>query len=273
MAGPTVHSELGASGAKRWMTCPGSFSAAREAARAAARASSSIHAATGTVAHSVAERVLSGELSCAAAAEGEVHVVSGWTIAVDDAMTSAVQVYVSEVQLRTNTWCVVKHEERVTLDHWWTVRGLPPPAVELFGTADTWIYNTLTRRLTIVDYKHGAGVYVAVTDNPQLLYYAAGVLAGFAGNMKVNDVEIVVVQPRVENQPAVRSEIIDVLDLRLWIDEQLIPAVEAVFQPDAPLVPGAHCRFCAARPTCPARVQEAQSAAKSAFDPVPDYDV
>lgn len=252
-----AHSRLGASSAKRWMTCPGSFTLAENVEKPGA----SVYAAAGTVAHELAEWSL---LKNKPPTErlGEFVWCQGHEITVDADMCRAVQVYLDAISARIEWGVEVHHETRVSLRGWWPANS--PPPVDLFGTADTWMWNPATGRLTIVDFKFGSGVYVTVIDNPQLLYYAAGVLL-LLPRAAVREVEIVVVQPRARGQEPVRSWTIDALDLRLWIDFTLRPAVGRVADPDADLVPGTHCRFCNAKPTCPARADMAQAAARADF--------
>lgn len=256
-----AHSHLGASSAKRWMTCPGSFHLVENVQKSG----SSVYAAQGTVAHALAEGCLDRDVP-ASSGLGQFSWMDGYEIVVDDEMVRTVQVYLDAVHARIVPGVTVHHETRVNLDPWWTQEPRPP--TPMFGTADTWLFNPANRRLTILDFKYGAGVYVPVQDNPQLLYYAAGVLLLI--KTPVRDVEIVVVQPRARGQEPVRVDVIDYLDLRLWIDMQLKPAVAAVREPDAVLLPGTHCRFCDARSTCPAKAEQANEEARNDFDVVED---
>ena len=106
--------------------------------------------------------------------------------------------------------------------------------------------------LEIVDYKNGSGVLVDPHDNAQMLYYAAGVLAMIA-HMKppiaVTTVRMTVVQPHARSVAKIRSADIDVLDLQLWIEDVLVPGVDACADPHAPLspVPGAVFVLCLSR--------------------------
>lgn len=239
------------------MTCPGSY-ALCEAAEAGP---SSSFAVAGTIAHALAERCLADPAYVPEDALDETHQLQGHEVIVDAEMVRTVHVYLEAVRRRARPGCVVRHETRVNLANWWI--GQAPPPTPMFGTADTWIFDPWTRRLSVVDFKYGSGVYVAVQDNPQLLYYAAGVVLQIPE--LVRDIELVVVQPRARGQEPVRADVLDLLDLRLWIDNQLKPAVARVQEADAELVTGTHCRFCAARPTCPAYADRAQAAARADF--------
>jgi hypothetical protein len=52
----------------------------------------------------------------------------------------------------------------------------------------------------------------------------------------------------------------------VWLEKTL----KAAMDPDAPLVPGDHCKWCAARDTCPARRDMVFSGIQSMFDKVPE---
>jgi hypothetical protein len=128
----------------------------------------------------------------------------------------------------------------------------------------------------VVDYKNGSGITVSAVENPQLMFYAAGALqhipAGFPGYYQVplarwaQRVKMTIVQPHAQGVSPIRSWEIDVVDLLMWVDEVLVPGVEACAQPDAPLVPGTWCRFCPVSHACPKLMADALEMAKAEFD-------
>jgi hypothetical protein len=63
----------------------------------------------------------------------------------------------------------------------------------------------------------------------------------------------------------------DAMDL-LDFAADLVTYAKATEAPDAPLVPGDHCRFCPAARTCPALTQATQALAKMEFGPGLSYD-
>jgi hypothetical protein len=75
-----------------------------------------------------------------------------------------------------------------------------------------------------------------------------------------------IVQPHAQGVSPIRSWEIDVVDLLMWVDEVLVPGVEACAQPDAPLVPGTWCRFCPVSHACPKLMADALEMAKAEFD-------
>lgn len=264
-----AHSALGASGAARWLACPGSFALSRtERPRAA-----SIHAATGTLAHTLIEQALRAYLATPDDANTVLGVPLGQTVNVDghdvllnQELIDGVQVmvdYITRVLPDYELGCRV--EQTVFLDKYFP-RNAPPP-VRLFGRADVQLLSCARHALEVVDYKNGAGVLVSPRDNPQLLYYAAGALAMLSPEMlaATDTVRLTVVQPNARDQDKVRSWDTTVLDVLIWVDTVLLPGVRAVQAKNAPLNPGAWCRFCPVAHGCPQLVQDAQDAARREF--------
>ena len=267
-----AHSLLGASSAARWLNCPGSF--ALSARAPASRAS--IYAATGTLAHHMIEMMLrkviaeTGGLSNMKEWNlsfflGTQSEIEGHTIIVDQDMIDGVEVMLDYIQSVSTSYQLMRCELTVRLDNYF--RNRPPPPVKLFGRTDVVLLRP--GLLEIVDYKNGSGILVDPHDNAQMLYYAAGVL-DMVTRMKppitVNTVRMTVVQPHARSLAKIRSVDIDVLDLQLWIEDVLIPGVEACAVPDAPLVPGSWCRFCPVSFACPALIEEANRMARIEFD-------
>lgn len=255
-----AHSKVGASSAKRWMTCPGSVRMIAPLPN-----TSSPAAREGTAAHQVAEECL---LAGAAASSriGDVIDVEGDGIVVTTEMAEAVQVYLDEVAmwLSTDPEAVLHVETRFHLDE------LHP---DLFGTNDACIWLPGQRKLIVLDYKHGAGTYVDARANPQLRYYALGALFKFG--YPATAIVSGVCQPRCDKSAnKVRyDEPMSPVDLLDWAAD-LVAAVRATEAPDAPLVPGDHCRgtFCGAYAICPAVHKKAQELAKVEFGPAVAYD-
>ena len=136
-------------------------------------------------------------------------------------------------------------EFQVNLDKYFPVS----PPVPVFGTVDA--AALVDRTLEVIDYKNGAGVTVSPVQNPQLMFYAAGVLAKLPGDL-IQFIKLTVVQPNAIGVPPVRSWEISVVDLLMWVDEVLVSGVASCARDDAPLVPGDWCRFCPVVHACPA---------------------
>jgi hypothetical protein len=270
---PKAHSELGASIAHRWMPCPGSVALTRGMPNY-----DNIHSITGTAAHSLAEICLSQarhrpQLSDPLFYIGEELDVKQNTLGIDkvevtEEMAEAVKVYVDYCRtLISEPGALYWPEQQFNLEE----LG-PPEGADMFGTSDFPCYVPATRTLHVVDYKHGSGVVVEVKGNKQLRYYGLGALLKIMREhpeLDIDEVQITIVQPRAAHPDGpIRSETLTVLDL-LAFSRELMTAAEATQQPDAPLVAGAHCRFCPAAAVCPAQRDQAQALAQVAFADMP----
>lgn len=248
-----AHAELGASSAHRWMACPGSIALSRGIPNV-----DSEYAREGTAAHELAEKCLHRDLD-AAAFKGTT--VNGFDV--DDDMAEAVQAYLDAVRERAaggTLWI----EQRIDL------HKLNPPA-GMFGTADAMIHKG--RRLSVVDLKYGKGHVVEVKNNPQLRYYGLGCLLSLPPGIEVDELEIVVVQPRAAHEDGiVRTEVVPIEEMLTFAGE-LIAAARETVKPNAPLVVGDHCRFCPAMSRCPAQAENAMALAQSEFAPLVGIDV
>lgn len=119
-----------------------------------------------------------------------------------------------------------------------------------------------SRVLDVNDFKYGAGIAVDAFENPQLMYYAYGLLRK---HPDVGLVRIRIIQPRAYHPDGpVREWEISADDLQIWAEYELRPAMERTAT-DASLSPGKHCRFCPAKLVCPAMV--AMFGAAAAADP------
>src|SRR3954462_5495830 len=145
---------------------------------------------------------------------------------------------------------------------------------KLFGTADCVIYDSETKFLQVIDYKHGSGTVVEIEEdgkpNYQLLYYALG--AALNLNVPVDEVEIMIVQPRCSHPdgPGRRLRVSGVYLLEFAAD--LADFAKATEDPSAPLKAGSHCKFCPASGICTEIHQNALTLAKEQFSPAFSYD-
>jgi hypothetical protein len=255
----TEHSLLGASGDYRWLACPGSYALSKTAPHRP----SSIYAATGTLAHSYIENaVKAGKAELDPGTLGEMWQAEGHIGVIDQDFIDGVNVMLAYINVPAE-WKRV--EFRVDLDRYF--QRSPPPE-PLFGTVDAALLHD-RETLEIVDYKNGAGVVVSPVENPQLLYYAAGVMLHLppAQREQVQVIKLTIVQPHAPRAAPVWSWETTPLDLLMWIDDVLVPGVEACAQPDAPFNAGAWCRFCPAAHACPKLHEAAVAMAQHEFAP------
>jgi hypothetical protein len=264
---PLAHSAIGASSMSRLIACPGSFRLSRQL-KGSAASNTTIYAATGTVAHALAEDVMNTHIDPSTLV-GDVRTVDGHDVEITMEMVEAVTIYIDLVNSWHQTADEVWLETRVVLDEYWSPKTRPP--VSAFGTADAVAYHEARQHVDIGDYKNGAGVWVDVMDNPQVLYYAAGVLKLLESkNMPVRTVTTHIIQPNVRGTEKVRSQELAAADVLMWVHDVLKPTIAKLFEPDAELRAGKHCRFCPAAVGCPARDKLRQDAAARNFGP--NYD-
>ena len=116
----------------------------------------------------------------------------------------------------------------------------------VFGSAD--LVGRIGNRGILLDWKFGDGVAVEAEENLQALFYTAAALRTPATRWAfdgVESIEVIIVQP-----PQVKRWVTS-LDRVRRFEAELILAVRAAQQPDAPLSAGDHCRWCAAKSICP----------------------
>lgn len=240
-----AHSELGASSADRWMTCPGSVSLSRGMPNV-----SSTYAQEGTAAHAVAELCLQQGMD---AIELVGRVVEGFEV--DEEMAEAVQVYLDGVRADIGPGDVMLVEEKFDLSH--LFRGM-------FGTNDSCVYKPHDLELIVNDYKHGRGIPVEAYQNPQMMYYAIGALTGNNAR-KIKKVTLRIYQPRCNHPDGpVRSWTVSVVELLEFAGE-LVEAAKRTEAATPEFVAGEHCRFCPAAGVCKELEKQALAAAKADF--------
>jgi hypothetical protein len=206
------------------MNCPGSVALINTLALP--QSDESEYAKEGTIAHEMAAWCLAHGLDAWEAAG------AAWS----PGMVEPVQVYLDEVRSLMSPTSTSLFEQRVS----------SPRHPLFYGTVDAAILDGSV--LHVRDFKFGAGVVVEVEGNPQILYYAYGILQRFPA---VATVTLGIVQPRAHHPDgAVRVVELQADDVRDWAEVILFPAMDAV-QVDASLEPGAWCRFCPAKLVCP----------------------
>lgn len=229
-----AHSSLGASSAKRWMTCPGSVALCA----AVPTAPSSKHADEGTVAHWVGETALKRYVA---------GIPIGWGSyqgnfcpevpdhAIGFEMVGYIHDYVEYVaKLAGANHTRILVEQRFDLS--WIYPGM-------FGTSDASVYDPERKHLDVIDLKYGAGVAVDAQDNPQGAFYSIGAAADVWH--EVETIAFHIYQPRISSEPSVweftRTE------LHEWAN-MFKRAAERASAPDAPRIYDAEaCRWCAGR--------------------------
>ena len=131
-----------------------------------------------------------------------------------------------------------------------------------FGTGDCIIVADDV--LTVIDFKYGKGVAVEAECNPQMMLYALGALEMFSILYDINEVKMVIFQPRIEN---ISEFSIPVSDLMNWAENELRPKAELAVKGEGEFCAGEHCRFCKVKATCRKRAEYNLAIAKYDFAP------
>lgn len=249
---PELHAKLSSSASKRWLGCPGSVKLSEHYPNG-----SSIYADEGTIAHGMAEGMISKDDKLvqkyeveAAKFYGEHPELNGTFLE----MKMILQPYVDYVfeeyaaQVHEDGAAQLMTEERVDLTEY-----IPGG----FGTSDVVILRQ--GRLHIIDLKYGKGVSVSAEDNPQLKLYALGTLARFDMLYDIEDVVMTIYQPRLDN---ISTDTIKAKDLYAWGEEVIKPGAQLALSEDAPVHAGDWCQFCPARYDCKERARDAMELQK-----------
>ena len=223
-----THSPLGASSAERWMACPGSVTLIKQFALP--ETDEPDYRREGTAAHEAVAHCLRDNVDAWEVVGSQFY---GTEVTVE--MADAVQVYLDTVRPLMIEHATVLVEHRIS----------SPDHPMFYGTVDcATIADSL---LTVSDFKYGMGVQVDVEWNPQIMYYAYGILME---HPDVRRVVLRIVQPRLIGREPVQRWECGAEDIAEWAQKKLIPAMEATAIDDT-LTPGDHCRFCPAKLACP----------------------
>ena len=233
---PKGHAILSASSSDRWLHCPPS---ARLCETYEDKGSD--YAAEGTDAHELCEYKLKRALGMDASDPTEN--LTWYNEEMEDC-ANGYAAYILEMVEAAKESCAdpkVLIEQRVDFSRW---------VEQGFGTADCIIIADGTLR--ICDYKHGLGVLVDATDNPQMKCYALGALELFDDIYDIDNVSMTIYQPRRQN---ISTFEISKDELYKWADEVLKPTADLAFAGDGNFLCGEWCGFCKAKHECRARAE------------------
>lgn len=104
------------------------------------------------------------------------------------------------------------------------------------------------------DWKFGSRIARWPKNNPQLQAYSVGLWTALG----CETIEAGIYQPAVEEQGPAHTWTAEDMPR---IQDEIARAVARTFAPEAPLVPGKHCQFCRAKPTCAVRAEQAGTVA------------
>jgi len=250
LAGPghaeRAHSKYAASGAERWMSCPGSVALSEGLPD-----KSSAAAAEGTQAHEVLEAVmkieLSGNSEAVLAETRETLARAGL-----EKFQHAVQTTKFIVGLHRRTpgsECLV--ESRVYLDF------IDP---EMFGTFDGAVVDHFGT-LHVFDYKYGSWT-VSPKENLQLIFYGVGLAAKYQWNF--SRVRLWIVQPRSRGYDGPVFWEFPITNARAYV-EKFRRGVERAKKEPETFVEGQYCFFCKAKSICPLKLAKKREEAGNIF--------
>jgi len=240
---------VGGSTAKRVMNCPGSVALVK----LAPPAPSSTYADKGTLLHDAISEVL-----------------------LDDKMPAELIGREYEGQILDQDMIDQKLQPALdlldTLDPEWKMQyaietrvGFGAYLPGAFGSCD--VLGRLGDVAYVIDWKFGDGIAVDAEENEQLMYYAAAAMRTpeaawvFEG---ATSIECVIIQP-----PVIRRWTTTPARIKAF-EKDLKRAVKVASLPDAALKPGSHCKFCPAKPTCPAMTGAVDRALKIKLDAIDD---
>ena len=265
---PSLHAVLGASSAHRWLVCTPS---ARLCEKLTSRfgSESSPYAAEGTKAHALAEMKV----------RLAYYKTDGMTAAKHSRMSPEQQeayLGINEFRfkaLRNELGDIPKDMEQATdsycdivMEKYLSAKEADPGAQLYleqrldysawvpsgFGTGDCIIVSDSL--LEVCDYKHGKGIPVDAVGNPQLRLYGLGAMERFGRLYDFQSVRMTIIQPRLDS---VSEETLTCEDLTSWAAEEVVEKAKQAWTGSGEFVPGEHCRFCAAKAVCSARVAQA----------------
>lgn len=253
------HARRAASAAHRWMNCAGSIQLADTVLYPPP---SSDWAADGTEAHDLLEFCLQNGYRLA----GEGYVMAGreWVHRQDDreSRCNSVQTALDHIYDILDSY----EDCQLYLEITFQLEGMDDTG----GTSDVCIYIPGLKLLHVMDFKHGGGVVVEITHNPQCRIYMHGALQELRKRGIVPDtVVLTIIQPRAFHKEG---------PIRHWLptDEEIIISLYEIgeasaktAEPDAPLTPGVEwCRWCPAGTICPVREERAVKAIVPTFNQV-----
>ena len=171
------HSNIGPSSAERWIACPGSVALSAQCPRSP----SNVYAAEGTVAHGLAEELVTDKVDDLElmARIGKVVVCDGFDVEITDEMVDGVTLYRDVIH--DDQMALMKGARKGAEFHRYAETKIKIGSIseDLWGTAD-YIQFIKGYKLIVYDFKFGRGV-VEAAENPQTALYGLGAMETIAG--------------------------------------------------------------------------------------------
>lgn len=142
-------------------------------------------------------------------------------------------------------------------------------APDAWGSADAVIALPTLGEVWIIDLKLGKGYWVDAQNNPQLRYYAVGVLGAGIVSPIIDKWHLCIVQPRyvAEDDHMIRWETLSQADVHAE-KARIFAEIERSKASDGKSghVPGPYCRWCPGAVACPAQAKVAIETAGNDFE-------
>jgi hypothetical protein len=229
------HAKLSPSAAHRWLACTGSLT------WPSGDDTGSEYAAEGTRAHELAAAFL---LKQPMPHQQEPE---DW---------EQLQVYTNYVEAIAGTRYI---EQRVVLEA--EPGGQVDPIT--YGTSDCLVFDDMSRTLWVVDLKWGRGVKVDAENNEQLMIYALAAIDSFALIHSVDNVKLVIVQPRLGHISEWGVSVAQLEEFRGVV----LHTAEQVAMGTFTFNPGEkQCRWCPGKHACEALAKQVHAEVSAEFD-------
>lgn len=229
------HALLSASGAYRWLSCPGS-------ARLEDKFEDepSVYAAEGTLAHEIAElKIIKHFTTYLRPSEfkkriNELKKNELYSTEMDR-YTNEYRDYINDIYLSFESKPFFLAEQKVDFSSY---------VPEGFGTVDCTLVGD--KVIHIFDLKYGKGVPVTAEKNPQGMLYALGTYLEQSAIDEIEKIVIHIIQPRIKNTSSFEISSEDLLE---WA-ESIKGIAQKAYEGSNEFHVGEHCGFCKANGNC-----------------------
>lgn len=246
-----AHSKFSASGADRWINCPGSVAISE-----GIPSKDSIWTLEGTDAHEVLEGILRSAIEVGDLTPNWVHPVVRNTkppAMIEHAQHAAKFIYglyrdtdMSDIMVETKIYLGFIHPE-------------------MFGTFDGAVLDHFGT-LHVFDYKYGKGHAVSPKNNLQMIFYGLGLAAKYDWNFK--RVKLWIIQPRIKGYDGPLSWELSITELKAYAD-MFKRAVDRVEKTPYDFAEGSWCHWCKAKAVCPLKLKGRTEKAQALFSKTP----